>query len=605
MFKSLRSRFVISFGLFLIFAVAFVTIFSVSGISSTARYCSGLIGEPIVSNVSKHINGDEFEAFVKKMDKKDPYYEKTRLWLLDLKRQTGCSYLYTMTRLSNGKWVYVIDGSCEPSDKENFSDLGVEEDITSWGKAPLEAYESGRRTISNLEFQEGWGYQVSTYQGIKNSSGRIVGFIGCDVNVDELVAVVTKRQMKLILVSIIAVIIGAVLVWFFTGLIFNPIKAISGSMELISKGEADLTYHIPETGGKEIQNLAISCNGVIESLAALIQQLREHTSVLADTGSQLSDIMNSHIDNIKETTAGINEIDLSVNIQSKKTEAITSIVAKVEEQIDGLDNRIAKQNAAIVSTSSAIEEISANIQSVDSNITKITSEYGSLVSESNAGRSALNKVAEQVKQIAEFSGKLNEANVAISKIASQTNLLAMNAAIEASHAGEAGKGFSVVAGEIRALAETSASQSRSISELLDNISSLVQNIVESSNTSNKTFDILGDKIEELEGMMHLVQDGMTKESSAVNAITSTMDTLNRTTSELTMASTDMLTDSRKLFKEIDDLKNIADSSHKKSLEVSESINLMKTVAESASEATQRNKLAANSVIDMIEGFKIK
>ncbi|MBR1640483.1 MAG: methyl-accepting chemotaxis protein [Treponema sp.] len=605
MFKSLRSRFIISFGIFLILAVTIITIFSVSGIKSTARYCASLIGEPIVDNVSKHINGNEFEAFVKKMDKSDSYYDELRLWMLDLKKQTGCSYLYTMTRLSNGKWVYVIDGSCDPSDKENFSDLGAEEDLASWGKAPLEAYDKGIRTVSDIEFQDGWGYQISTYQGIRNSSGRIVGLIGCDVKVDSLVEETSRRQINLIIIALLAVIIGALIVWIFTGLIFNALKEISSSMEKISQGEADLTAHIPEKGGKELKTLAISCNSVIESLAALVQQLKENTGVLSETGNELFNIMNSHIASIAESSSAMNEIDLSVNIQSKKTEAITGIVDSVEKHIAGLDERISKQTEAIMSTTTAVEEISANIQSVDLNINKICSEYNVLVAESNSGRTALTKVSEQVNQIAEFSSRLNEANVAIAKIASQTNLLAMNAAIEASHAGEAGKGFSVVASEIRALAETSANQSRSISELLDNITSLVQDIVDSSSVSTRTFDLLGEKIADLESMMRSVQDGMKEESSAVGEIAGTMETINRTTSEITMASSDMQNESRKLFKEIADLKNIAESSHKKSVQVSESMNQMKKVAEAASNASQKNKIAANSVIDMIEGFKIE
>ena len=604
MFKSLKSRFITFFGFFMIVAVAFITVISLLTVKATARYCAGLVGEPIVTNVARHINGNEFESFTKKMTKDDPYYDQLRLWMLDLKQQTGCSYLYTMTRLSNGKWIYVIDGSCDPSDTENFSDLGDEEDVSSWGKSPIVAYETGIQTTSDIESQEGWGYQISTYQGIKNSSGKVVGLIGCDVGVSELVADTSRRQLKIIIIAVAVVILGSLLVWGFTSLIFNSLKDISISMEQISKGEADLTARIPEKGGKELESLARNCNSVIESLSSLIKELQKNTGVLSETGNELFNVMNSHISAIASTASSMNQIDLSVNIQSKKTESLGNIVNTVENHISGLDAKISSQTAAINATTSAVDEISANIRSVDENINKICDEYQVLVSESNAGRSALTKVAEQVNMIVDFSGRLNEANVAITKIASQTNLLAMNAAIEASHAGEAGKGFSVVASEIRALAETSAKQSHSISELLENITNLVENIVESSNTSTKTFDLLGSKIVELNGMMQQVQSGMREESQAVSEITNTMETINKTTSEITMASSDMQNESHRLFKEIDDLKHISEETHQKSIEVSESMTNMKMVAETASESSQRNKLAANAVIEMIEGFKI-
>lgn len=604
MFKSLKSRFITFFCFFMIVAVAFITVISLLTVKATARYCAGLVGEPIVTNVARHINGNEFEAFTKKMTKDDPYYDQLRLWMLELKQQTGCSYLYTMTRLSNGKWIYVIDGSCDPSDTENFSDLGDEEDVSSWGKSPIVAYETGIQTTSDIEAQEVWGYQISTYQAIKNSSGKVVGLIGCDVGVSELVADTSRRQLKIIIIAVAVVILGSLLVWGFTSLIFNSLKDISISMEQISKGEADLTARIPEKGGKELESLARNCNSVIESLSSLIKELQKNTGVLSETGNELFNVMNSHISAIASTASSMNQIDLSVNIQSKKTESLGNIVNTVENHISGLDAKISSQTAAINATTSAVEEISANIRSVDENINKICDEYQVLVSESNAGRSALTKVAEQVNMIVDFSGRLNEANVAITKIASQTNLLAMNAAIEASHAGEAGKGFSVVASEIRALAETSAKQSHSISELLENITNLVENIVESSNTSTKTFDILGSKIADLNGMMQQVQGGMREESQAVSEITNTMETINKTTSEITMASSDMQNESHRLFKEIDDLKHISEETHQKSIEVSESMTNMKMVAETACESSQKNKLAANAVIEMIEGFKI-
>ena len=604
MIKSLKAKFFTFFGVFLIIAVIVMTFASLLAIKNTARYCAGLMGQPVVSNVAEHINGDEFEAFVRKMDKNDPYYEDLRLWMLNLKKQTGCSYLYTMTKLPSGKWVYVVDGSCDPSDTENFSDLGAEEDLESWGKAPLMAYEQGIQTASDIENQELWGFQISTYQSIKNSAGKVVGLIGCDVGVADLVAARNKTQSNMIILAAVIVVLGAFIVWFFTSLIFKALKDISVSMEQISKGEADLTARIPEKGGKELEELAHNCNSVIDSLASLIKQLQENTGVLSETGNELFDVMNSHIQSISNTTSSMNEIDLSVNIQSKKTESLTTIVGSVEEHIATLDDRISKQSAAIKSTTSAVEEISANIRSVDDNINSICSEYGELVTESNSGRSALAKVAELVKQISDFSGKLGEANVAISKIASQTNLLAMNAAIEASHAGEAGKGFSVVASEIRSLAETSANQSHSISELLDNITNLVNNIVESSKVSTKTFDVLSTRISDLDGLMRVVQDEMREESNSVGEIAATMETLNRTTSEITMASSDMQNASQKLFKEIDDLKHIADDTHRKSMEISQNMTEMKKVAETASNSSQRNKLAAIAVIDMIDGFKV-
>ena len=227
-----------------------------------------------------------------------------------------------------------------------------------------------------------------------------------------------------------------------------------------------------------------------------------------------------------------------------------------------------------------------------------------MVRESEEGRTQLHNVADLVNQISEQSEQLNEANVAISNIASQTNLLAMNAAIEASHAGEAGKGFNVVAEEIRSLASTSQEQSQSIEGLLNEINTLINKIVDSSSVSTQSFDTLGKKIFDIEDRMKQIQLVINNERQSIDNITTTMGTLNSATEEISLASSNMKNESQKLFREIDDLQHISESTRKKSAEVSSSISQIKKVAEIASESSSKNKDASDSVVNMINGFKV-
>ena len=172
------------------------------------------------------------------------------------------------------------------------------------------------------------------------------------------------------------------------------------------------------------------------------------------------------------------------------------------------------------------------------------------------------------------------------------------------HAGEAGKGFNVVAEEIRSLASTSQEQSQSIEGLLNEINTLISKIVESSSVSTQSFDTLGKKIFDIEDRMKQIQVVINNERQSIDNITTTMGTLNSATEEISLASSNMKNESQKLFREIDDLQHISESTRKKSAEVSSSISQIKNVAEIASESSSKNKDASDSVVNMINGFKV-
>jgi len=552
--------------------------------------------------VSK-IDGDAFERFSKNIDEQDPYFESTRQELLRIKEAVDCDYLYTMYRRGS-TWYYVIDGSCDPSDYENYSAPGSEEDVSSWGKAPFIAYDEGVPAVSDFENQDGWGWTISSYYPIKNSMGSVVGIVGCDIGVDTIVEDMNRHIMQLAVIDIFIVLLGGILIYVFSRAMFKPMKDISDSMENIASGKADLTERLPEKGGKELVVLAHNCNSVISSLASLVSNLQEHSSVLSSTGSEMSDRTNLNIESINASFDSVSNIDQKIKVQSEKVQLIADSIIAVENEINGLKEKLNYQADAINESTSAADEISKNIKSVNEIVDNITSDYERLETEAEDGKKNQLTVTENVAQIAQQSKNLNEANAAIARIASQTNLLAMNAAIEAAHAGEAGKGFGVVADEIRSLAETSSRQSKQIKSLLDDVTKSIEQIVASSDISASSFENVTDRIVKMSVLMKQVQSAMTEENESVKNILTTVDTLNSTTESIAEASEQMQSESGKLFKEIEELKDIAEQTHAESAVVSENMNEMRASAESVSESAQKNQKATGAVIDMITGFKV-
>lgn len=189
---SYKIKFIVLFAFFILLSCGIISVLASYGILHTGETFATERGFPICDKTATYIDGDKFEALAKSEDLTDPFYEETRLWMLNYKQMVDCKYLYTMAHVDGTIYKYVIDGSCDPSDEENFSPMGTEEDLSSWGPAVFDVIEKGGKTTSGLEQQDNWGWTISTYQSISNSKSEIVGFIGCDFDVAFLVTTITK-----------------------------------------------------------------------------------------------------------------------------------------------------------------------------------------------------------------------------------------------------------------------------------------------------------------------------------------------------------------------------------------------------------------------------
>jgi methyl-accepting chemotaxis protein len=601
--SSFRLKFIAFISVFVTMLVLVLSFFYVRQNVSSAIQIFGEAGVTVVQAARTVIDGDKFERLVKSLDENDPYYKEACASLLEMKKLSNCRYLYTMAQKSGNDFYYIIDGSCELTDEENFSPLGTVEDISSYGDAPYESMQKKEIVIGKLENQEIWGWTVTVYAPIVARSGKVVGFLGCDFDARPLVNMLRSSIIKSLLTGMVLILIVIIAITRFMQRFFNRIADVTGAMQQISQGEGDLTLRLQEGVEDEIGMLARSCNAVTERLRGMVNSLKDSVTSLSGTGRSLHEQTELAISAIKEANGGVQTIDSQSKEQSRTMGMVYNSVQSVEGGLNGLNEKLDVQSKAISSSSMEIEQLTANITSITESVNRMSDLYANLLTVTQNGRKVQATVGEKIDLIVSESKNLTEANAAINSIAEQTNLLAMNAAIEAAHAGTAGKGFGVVADEIRHLAETSAQQSASIKTLIEEIDASIASIVEATDLSSKSFSEIGAQVANINTLMQEIKNGMNEQHVGAESILEKINVINSSTSDIVSMNAFMKKESSKLFAGIEDLRKQSSSIVEKAGFAAESLRQIQQSAEKNGEAARQNVTVSTEVSELVNKFK--
>jgi len=343
-----------------------------------------------------------------------------------------------------------------------------------------------------------------------------------------------------IAVFLLAFIVAQTLVYvMYARLVINPLVGIGAHLKRLADADADLTLRVPARTNDEIGMVAVSFNAFTDKLRGLMLEVKR---AIVDTDT----VKMSVIASTEETSTAIEQISANLGAIGKQIDvldsSISATVSSIEEvtgNIAAVDGRIISQASMVEESTAAITEMIASLSSVNAvaqNKQQATKAL-SIVAEDGKGRltetaETFRAVSSQVLQIRDLASTIND-------IASQTNLLSMNAAIEAAHAGDSGKGFAVVAEEIRKLADSAGTSAKTITQTIRGIIKAVEETDKSVVATTSAFERIAAEVADTVGAFSEIERSVHELSIGGQQILESTNQINEVTADVRSGSAEI------------------------------------------------------------------
>jgi methyl-accepting chemotaxis protein len=449
----------------------------------------------------------------------------------------------------------------------------------------------------------------TAYNPLFSNSGEVIGIMYLGVSQQEALDIVSFYRTGSATIILLSSTLFTILILFISNLIVkravvNPITKTVSLLKNISEGEGDLTLRLESRSKDEIGDLSRYFNLTIEKIRLSMIQIHGQSDALKESGVSLATNMAETAAAINQITANISSIQNQTVNQSASVTETSATIEQVSKGIERLNELITDQSANITQSSSAIEEMMANIHSVTMSLVKNEANISRLTESSQNGKTQVEKIANAITDVAKDSQSLLEVSSLIQGIASQTNLLAMNAAIEAAHAGEFGKGFAVVADEVRKLAETSSAQTKTITAMLKKITASIQEITAYSENVVSTFMLIEDEVETVGTHEATILNAMKEQNEGGRQILESISALNTITQNVHQNSEEMLTGSQQVLEETKNMNHITQEITNGMNEMASGSKQISVAVEQVNQLSVENTVSIENLSKEVQKFKV-
>ena len=404
---------------------------------------AALLDGDILEKLTAEDVENETEAFSSQLSVIDHFRDKTNL-----------EYIYTVRAVGGNSFIYVVD-----ADPEEPAAVGDEVEYTD----ALYNASLGNADVDKEPYEDEWGKHYSSYSPVFNSAGKVAGIVGVDFSAGWFDEQLSTQIRTMVLVGIGLMVLSTVVFLFITNKLTRGFGLFNNKMKDIADGSGDLSKKVEISSGDEFEVLAGSMNTFIDQIRDIISGVKASVQGSVASSNELSTIA----DRASKTMGGLSDAISGVSAGATKQE---QDVADASDNVTEILNRLTTMNETVNAADKCTSSMSKNSK-------EVADSFDTLI---NAIRESMKHLEEVTNEMATVGSSvdavIDAANI-INDISSQTNLLSLNASIEAARAGDAGRGFAVVAEEIGKLAVQSDASAASIKKVMDELKGQTTNAI--------------------------------------------------------------------------------------------------------------------------------